>query len=107
MGVVADNVELSRNTLQIRSFREWFDRPGFLTAKDLPYIPPKEPALLEKAERIIAWTQGRIEQAHEEGFVDRTQSGFPVWAGPPGLPETRPIVTRPEGAGGDIFNWVA
>lgn len=105
MGVIAENVELSRKTQDIRPFQDWFDRPGFLTFKDLPYLPPPYAPLLERAEGVVQDMRDDSRAAHEAGFVERTQSGASPWAGPPGIQESRPQHMAPEESPGSVFNW--
>ncbi len=107
MGTIARTVETTRATLEIKSFQDVFDRPGFLGPADLPYLPPKYEPLLEKTQRILeaARIEAGVEQA--EDFVQRTQSGAFAWAGPPGAPETRPLRVSPEQSAGSVLNWFA
>ncbi len=107
MGFVASTVALSRETLGNVGFQSWFERPGFLTFKDLPYLPPPFVPLMDKTQQIIEATQEKVERSHDAGFVNRTQSGWFAWAGPPGAPENRPQHSAPEESGGSVFNWFA
>lgn len=105
MGRIADNVELTRFALGIKSFQEWFDQPLVLSFRDLPYLPVQDPPLLEKAAQIVQQMRDKAAGEYDAGFLDRTQSGMPAWIGPPGLPETRPIVISPEDSSGTVLNW--
>lgn len=105
MGVIAENVELSRKTLGNTPFQDWFDRPGFLTSKDLPYLPPPYASLWERAEGIVQDMRDDSRAAQAAGFAERTQSGAFPWAGPPGIKEARPQHTAPEESPGSVFNW--
>lgn len=107
MGYIAKNVQRSQYALGIALFMDTFERPAILGPKDLPYLPPPYASILEKTNAFVALDKVQNQAATEAGFVSRTQSGAPAWAGPPGLPETRPITVRPEQSRGTIFNWLA
>lgn len=105
MGTIAENVALSQKTQGIVSFQNWFERPGFLTFRDLPYLPPPYTSLLEKTEQIVEASRASARSAYEAGYLERTQSGWFPWAGPPGAPENRPQHNAPEESAGSVFNW--
>jgi len=105
MGTIAETVALSQKTLGNISFQQWFDRPGFLSFRDLPYLPPPYTPLLEKTQQIAQDLHDTSEKALAAGFADRTQSGAYAWAGPPGHQENRPQHSAPEESSGSVFNW--
>ncbi len=107
MGIIADTVEKSRFALGLKTFPEWFDRPGFLTFKDLPYMPPAYQSLMDRTRASFLQMEAKAAAEYEAGFVKRSQSGMPAWAGPPGLPETRPITSLPEQQSGGVVDGVA
>jgi|GEM_PF-6721256 len=107
MGYIAENYLKSQFALGIVPFMDTFQRPAFLSPKDLPYLPPPYQSVLEKVNAIVELDKARVADSYDTNFADRTQSGAPAWAGPPGFPETRPITVRPEQDGGTIMSWVA
>lgn len=105
MGIVARTYETSQFALGIHTFQEWFD-PVILGPKDQPHVAPAFVPLMESVKNQIDASKAAVKAEYDQDFVNRTQSGMPPWAGPPGAPELRDITT-PEQAGGDLFNWVA
>ncbi|THB67014.1 MAG: hypothetical protein D6E12_09430 [Desulfovibrio sp.] len=105
MGIVARTYETSTFALDIHPFSDVHPRV-ILGPEDQPHVAPRFVPLLEKANAIVDATQAKAEAEFRSGFVNRTQSGMPPWAGPPGPPEIRAPIT-PEQAGGGILSWVA
>ncbi|TVM15382.1 hypothetical protein DPQ33_15580 [Oceanidesulfovibrio indonesiensis] len=105
MGIVAVTYEKSSFALGIQSFMDQYRDPPFLSFKDQPYLPEPYTSLLEKSNAMAQAMRDTAESTYEEGFAARTQSGFPAWAGPPGMPENRPIRT-PEDPKGSVFSRV-
>ncbi len=106
MGYIARTANLSRAALGIEAFSDWFEQPAVLGVKDLPYLPPPFVPLVDKAALFVEQDMQQAQASHEAGFAARNRPDMPAWAGPPGLPENRPLVTRPEEPRGDIFSWV-
>ncbi len=107
MGIVADTYEKSSYALQTYSFQEWFGPLNnyFDQQPHVASLMPKQTSVLAKAKEIAQDMLDDAETAHKAGFAGRTQQGMPAWAGPPGLPETRP--PQPEEPRGDIVNATA
>lgn len=105
MGIVATTYEKSSFALGIQSFMDQYRDPPFLSFNDLPYLPEPYTSLLEDSNAIVQNMRDKGDDHYEAGFAARTQSGFPAWAGPPGVPENRPIRT-PEDPKGSVFSSV-
>lgn len=102
MGIVANTVETSQFALDIKPFQDTLPR-FLLGPMDQPHAMQPFVPLMDVASGIVndLIADGNAKYA-DAGFAARTQMGFPAWAGPPGIQESRPIRVQPEASTGAL-----